>query len=87
MKDPRTYECIDPSSVGQERKFFLGKHSGRGLLKEVMGDMIDTEETLKVLKALSEERKTSFRMKRCFREKKTPDDQDCDLICNMEVEA
>lgn len=29
LRDPKTYEIIDPASVGQERSFVYGRHSGK----------------------------------------------------------
>ncbi len=37
LKDPRTYEVVDPDRVGARRRFVLGKHSGRAQLRALLG--------------------------------------------------
>jgi len=39
LKEPRTYEFLDPSSVGHERKIYFGKHSGESALRHLLGGM------------------------------------------------
>jgi len=39
LKDPATYEGIDPSAVGQSRRIAIGKHSGRAARAD--GDCVD----------------------------------------------
>ncbi|MDO9326515.1 MAG: homoaconitate hydratase, partial [Methanoregula sp.] len=36
LKDPVSYEYFTPEMVGSERKFILGKHTGRKALEYVM---------------------------------------------------
>jgi isopropylmalate/homocitrate/citramalate synthase len=62
IKHPRTYENFDPEFIGQKRKFIFGKHTGRGILKYVLGNISDEELilTLNRIKSLSESEKTSF---------------------------
>lgn len=36
LKDPTTFEPISPDEVGQTRRYVIGKHSGRALLKFVL---------------------------------------------------
>ncbi|MGH9752639.1 MAG: LeuA family protein, partial [Blastocatellia bacterium] len=36
LKDPSTYESIDPASLGRTHEFLLGKHSGRGLVETLL---------------------------------------------------
>jgi isopropylmalate/homocitrate/citramalate synthase len=36
LKDPSTYESIDPEQLGQKHQYLLGKHSGRGLIEMLL---------------------------------------------------
>ena len=36
LKDPSTYESINPELLGREHQFLLGKHSGRGLVETLL---------------------------------------------------
>lgn len=36
LKDPLTYEVLNPALVGRERRFIMGKHSGRHLVQHVL---------------------------------------------------
>jgi homocitrate synthase NifV len=36
LKDPSTYESIDPAPLGRQHQFLLGKHSGRGLVETLL---------------------------------------------------
>ncbi|KUG19459.1 2-isopropylmalate synthase [hydrocarbon metagenome] len=36
LEDPRTYEFVDPHLVGGERRFILGKHTGRRALEHLV---------------------------------------------------
>ncbi|MDB9525442.1 homocitrate synthase [Oscillatoria sp. CS-180] len=38
IRNPSTYEPFDPKKVGWERRFVVGKHSGRSLLNQVLQD-------------------------------------------------
>lgn len=38
LQDPRSYEPFDPRDVGRQRRLVVGKHSGRHLLAQVLGD-------------------------------------------------
>lgn len=38
LQNPRTYEAFDPQEVGRQRRFVVGKHSGRRLLNQVLQD-------------------------------------------------
>ena len=38
LRNPRTYEPIDPSIVGNRRKIILGKHSGRHAIEKKLGE-------------------------------------------------
>lgn len=51
LKDPLTYEVLDPSLVGRDRKFVMGKHSGRHLIKDVLqrSGVTISDEEVKVL--------------------------------------
>lgn len=39
LNNPLSYEIFDPAIVGNERKFFIGKHSG----KKILAHILDTE--------------------------------------------
>ncbi|NET35577.1 MAG: homocitrate synthase [Cyanothece sp. SIO1E1] len=55
MQDPTTYEPFNPQEVGWERRFIVGKHSGRHLLKNVLaqyGIILDASDTQSVLAAV-----------------------------------
>lgn len=60
LKNPRTYEFIDPQSVGQKRKICIGKHSGSRILEKMGVDACDTPKILAAIKKISEEKKSSF---------------------------
>ncbi len=52
ISSPETYEPIDPSIVGRNRKIIIGKHSGRHSIEELskqFGIRLTSEQTLKVL--------------------------------------
>jgi isopropylmalate/homocitrate/citramalate synthase len=36
LKDPSTYESINPEPLGRKHEFLLGKHSGRGLVETLL---------------------------------------------------
>ncbi len=36
LKDPSTYESIDPAKLGRRHQFLLGKHCGRGLIESLL---------------------------------------------------
>jgi isopropylmalate/homocitrate/citramalate synthase len=38
LKDPSTYESIDPAKLGQRHQFLLGKHCGRGLIETLLAN-------------------------------------------------
>ncbi|VVB59566.1 (R)-citramalate synthase CimA [uncultured archaeon] len=43
LKNPKTYEFLDPEVVGQKRRICLGKHSGKKALQYVLGDKFSLE--------------------------------------------
>ncbi|HNH36183.1 MAG TPA: homocitrate synthase, partial [Rhodocyclaceae bacterium] len=46
LKDPRNYQGIDPSEVGQRHRIVLGKHSGhRAVMAVYAGLGVDLDET------------------------------------------
>jgi methanogen homocitrate synthase len=64
LKDPDTYEYVHPASVGAERHFVLGKHTGRKALEHVvcaLGYALDSRQIGRVLELVKErsERKCS----------------------------
>ncbi len=68
LKNPRTYEFIDPALVGQKRKICIGKHSGKKALQYVLGERLsikemapeDVELILNEIKAALETKGTRF---------------------------
>jgi isopropylmalate/homocitrate/citramalate synthase len=62
IKHPRTYENFDPEFIGQKRRFVFGKHTGRGILRYVLGKIREEElvEILGEIKSVSESRKVSL---------------------------
>ncbi len=60
LKNPKTYEFVEPECIGQQRRFFFGKHSGAAFLKKILGEDEDVSRILSEIKALSENGKTSF---------------------------
>ncbi|MCU0543598.1 MAG: homocitrate synthase [Oscillatoriaceae cyanobacterium Prado104] len=55
LHDPGTYEPFAPEDVGWERRFVVGKHSGRHLVLSVLqqqGIFLDSEEVQSVLEAV-----------------------------------
>jgi len=39
LDDPSTYECFPPELVGSERRFILGKHTGKKALEHVVSSI------------------------------------------------
>lgn len=64
LKNPQTYEPFAPEEIGMERRLVVGKHSGRHLVSNVLGQhgiTLDREEAQFVLEAV---RNLSVQMKR-----------------------
>ncbi len=40
IKDPKTYETIDPEVIGQKRRLLFGKHSGKAGLKHILKEYV-----------------------------------------------
>jgi len=59
IKHPRTYENFDPEFIGQERRFIFGKHTGRGILRYVLGNIREEDLTqiLVEIKSISESKR------------------------------
>lgn len=60
IKDPRTYEPFDPVHVGQERRLIFGKHSGKKLLRHILGGQLSEDkisDILEKIKSTSESEK------------------------------
>ncbi len=58
LKDPSTYEPIDPKRIGRERCFVVGKHSGRHAIKNKLkeeGIEADQEEIDKICRRIKDE--------------------------------
>jgi homocitrate synthase NifV len=36
LRDPSSFEALDPATVGGERRYVLGKHSGRALVRSIL---------------------------------------------------
>jgi isopropylmalate/homocitrate/citramalate synthase len=66
IKKPETYENFDPEFVGQKRRFVFGKHSGRSVVRYVLGDVREEE----IVKTLEEVKKIAER------ERKVLDEED-----------
>jgi len=66
IKEPSTYEPFDPEAIGRRRKFWFGKHSGRGIVKhalESVGVHLPEDELdgfLADIKSRAEHEKRSF---------------------------
>ncbi len=66
LKNPKTYEFIEPEAVGQKRKILFGKHSGKQALQYILKNRVISEEIspesmesiLKELKAIFETKKS-----------------------------
>ncbi len=57
LKDPDTYEYVHPAMVGAERRFLLGKHTGRKALEHVAGSLgyaLDPSQIGRVLELVKE---------------------------------
>ena len=55
LNNPSTYEPFDPKEVGWQRRFVVGKHSGRHLLNQVLqnyGIQLDTSNSQRLLNAV-----------------------------------
>ncbi|MGK7913890.1 MAG: homocitrate synthase [Synechococcus sp.] len=55
LHNPSTYEPFDPAEVGGQRRFVIGKHSGRHLLKQILqerGVAIDVNSSQSLLDAV-----------------------------------
>ena len=64
LKNPHTYEPFDPQEVGRERRFVLGKHSGRHAVANALqqqGILLTKEESISILESV---RGLSTRFKR-----------------------
>ena len=45
LKDPQTYEAMDPARFGRSRRFVLGKHSGKASIANALENMgLDTDD-------------------------------------------
>ena len=57
LKDPDTYEYVHPAEIGAERRFVLGKHTGRKALEHVvcsLGCQLDEQQISRVLDLVKE---------------------------------
>jgi methanogen homocitrate synthase len=57
LKDPDTYEYVHPAEIGAERRFVLGKHTGRKALEHVvcsLGCQLDDRQISRVLELVKE---------------------------------
>ena len=57
LSNPVTYECVQPEILGLERKFILGKHSGRIAVMNKLASMnldIEDEHLKKVVASVKE---------------------------------
>ncbi len=57
LKDPSTYESIDPEPLGRVHEMLLGKHSGRGLVEAMLaekGIQVSDEVCLRILERIKE---------------------------------
>ena len=55
LQNPSTYEPFDPKDVGWQRRFVIGKHSGRHLLRQVLqnyGVQLDAQNSQSLLDAV-----------------------------------
>src|SRR2546426_12147788 len=43
LRNPRTYEPYPPEMVGRKRTFQIGKHTGRRLVENILGENLDQE--------------------------------------------
>lgn len=43
LKDPLNYQGIDPAEMGTGHRMVLGKHSGRGAVRQVYAELLDLE--------------------------------------------
>ena len=43
LKDPLNYQGIDPAELGRRHRMVLGKHSGRGAVRQVYAELLDLE--------------------------------------------
>jgi isopropylmalate/homocitrate/citramalate synthase len=57
LKDPSTYESINPEKLGRKHEFLLGKHSGRGLVESLLekrGVRADPEDLVRILERVKD---------------------------------
>lgn len=57
MKDPSTYEPIDPERIGRKRRFVIGKHSGKHAIEKKLmekGIRADEKEIDKILQRIKD---------------------------------
>ncbi|MEL6334848.1 MAG: homoaconitate hydratase, partial [Cyanobacteria bacterium J06626_26] len=55
LNNPSTYEPFDPKDVGWQRRFVVGKHSGRHLLRQILqnyGIQLDASSSQRLLNAV-----------------------------------
>ncbi|HEX5037654.1 MAG TPA: homoaconitate hydratase [bacterium] len=61
LKDPSTYESINPDRLGRKHEFLLGKHSGRGLVESLLekrGIRARPEELARILEKIKDAKVT-----------------------------
>lgn len=54
LREPETYEYLDPERFGRHRELLVGRHSGRAILRHLMGQL-DMEPTAELVESLYEE--------------------------------
>jgi len=70
LQNPKTYEPFDPQEVGWQRRFVVGKHSGRHLLHQILQDYGIKLDATSIQSVLNAVRDRSTRLKRSL----TPDE-------------
>jgi (R)-citramalate synthase len=54
LKDPLSYQPFPPETVGRRTEFVLGKHSGRALLRKLLGPQASEEQVAEAARRLKE---------------------------------
>jgi homocitrate synthase NifV len=64
LRDPRTYEALDPAAFGRERRVMLGRHSGVSAIRHALGISGQSADEAQISKLLALVKRFAVREKR-----------------------